>query len=267
MKIHPTAIVADGAKLADDVQVGPYSIIGEESEVGLGCDLGAHVILDHRVTVGEGTKIGHGSIIGADPHDSGFDPLRQDTGVRIGKNNTIREYVTIHRGTKQNGDTVVGDKNFLMTGSHVGHDSTLGQGVILANNVLLGGHVQIEDRAFLGGGSAFHQFVRVGSLAMVQGNSAVTKNIPPYLLVSRLNRIGGLNSIGLRRAKLPAEVRLQLKRAFRLIYLSELNVSQALEIAKNETWVAEAEHFFRFIGESKKLGICDYTGRGKSALD
>ncbi|MFM8657908.1 MAG: acyl-[acyl-carrier-protein]--UDP-N-acetylglucosamine O-acyltransferase, partial [Chthoniobacterales bacterium] len=122
MKIHPTAIIADGAKLAADVEVGPYSIVSSQSEVGSGCKIGAHVILEHRVVLGEGTTVGHGTILGANPQDLGFDVARTDTGVRIGKNNTIREYVTIHRGTKEGTVTRVGDKCFLMVGCHLGHN-------------------------------------------------------------------------------------------------------------------------------------------------
>ncbi|MEX1044507.1 MAG: acyl-ACP--UDP-N-acetylglucosamine O-acyltransferase, partial [Chthoniobacterales bacterium] len=226
-----------------------------------GCVLGAQVILEHRVVLGEGTKVGHGTILGANPQDLGFETKRTDTGVRIGKNNTIREHVTINRATAEKGDTVVGDGNFLMTGCHLGHDCRIGDRVIVANNVLLAGHVGVADGAFLGGGSAFHQFVRVGCLAMVQGDSGFSKDIPPYVVVSRLNQVIGLNSIGLRRAGLSAEARMQLKRAFRLLYLSDLNVSQALEEAGKETWGPEATLFFDFVRGSKKRGVCDYSGR------
>jgi UDP-N-acetylglucosamine acyltransferase len=261
MKIHPTAIVSDGAKLAEDVEIGPYSIIGADVEIGRGCSIGAHVIFEHRVVLGDGTKIGHGSILGANPQDMGFDAKRTDTGVRVGKNNTIREHVTINRATRENGDTVVGNDNFLMTGCHLGHDCRVSNRVIMANNVLLAGHVSVDDGAFLGGGSVFHQFVMVGSLAMLQGDSGFSKNIPPYVVGSRLNEVVGLNSIGLRRAGLSAEARMQLKRAFRLLYLSDLNVSQALEAASAEQWGPEATLFFDFVRGAKKKGICGYSGK------
>jgi len=261
MNIHPTAIVADGAKLADGVTVGPFSIIGAEVEIGSGCTIGAHVILEHRVVIGKGTKVGHGTILGGDPQALGFDQSRRDTGVRIGRNNTIREYVTINRAMQENADTLVGDENFLMTGCHLGHDCRVSNRVIVANNVLLAGHVSVDDGAFLGGGSVFHQFVVVGSLAMVQGDSGFSKDIPPYVVVSRLNQVVGLNSIGLRRAGISAEARLQLKRAFRLLYQSGLNVSQALEAADKETWGPEATLFFEFVRGAKKRGICNYSGK------
>jgi len=262
MKIHPTAIIADGAKLAADVEVGPFSIIGPESEIGPGCVLGANVILEHRVVLGEGTKVGHGTILGGNPQALGFDQSRRDTGVRVGKNNTIREHVTINRATQENSDTSVGDDNFLMTGCHLAHDCRIGNGVILANTVLMAGHVEVDDGVFLGGGSVFHQFIRIGKLAMVRGGCRFSKDIPPFCVAAGTNLAMGLNSIGLRRAGLSAEARMQLKRAFRLLYLSDLNVSQALEAADKENWGTEAKTFFDFVRDSKKRGICDYVGRG-----
>ena len=261
MNIHPTAIVADGAKLADGVTVGPFSIIGPEVEIGSGCTIGAHVILEHRVVIGEGTKVGHGTILGGNPQALGFDQSRRDTGVRIGRNNTIREHVTINRATAENGDTVVGDGNFLMTGCHLAHDCRIGNGVILANTVLMAGHVEVDDGAFLGGGSVFHQFIRIGRLAMVRGGCRVSKDIPPFCVCAGTNLAMGLNSIGLRRAGLSAEARMQLKRAFRLLYLSDLNVSQALEAASAEQWRPEATLFFDFVRGAKKKGICGYSGK------
>lgn len=261
MKIHPTAIVADGAKIAPDVTIGPYCVIGAESEIGAGCTIGAHVILEHRVVLGEGTKIGHGTIIGADPQDLEFDIMRADTGVLIGKNNTIREYVTIHRATRENGDTLVGDRNFFMTGFHLGHDAVIGNEVIAANNVLLAGHVRVQDRAFLGGGTVFHQFMEVGSLAMVRGGCRFSKDIPPFLVATGENQVAGTNSVGLRRAGFSPDARKDIKRAFRLLYQSGLNVSQALEAACEEQWGAEALLFFEFVRNAKKRGVCDYLGK------
>ena len=266
MKIHHTAIVADGAALADDVEIGPYTIIGAESEIGAGCVIGAHVILENRVVLGDGTKIGHGSILGANPQDFSFDPARKDTGVRVGRNNTIREYVTIHRATAEGSDTVVGSGNYLMTGCHVGHDSFLGDGIIIANNVLLAGHVHVEDRVVFGGGTALHQFMRIGTHAMVGGGCRFSKDIPPFLIGTRQNLVAGINAIGLRRAGFSKEARSDIRRAFGLLYLSGLNVSQALDAAKKEAWGPEATLFFDFVGEAKKRGICDYIGKGENDL-
>lgn len=261
MNIHPTAIVSDGAKLAADVEIGPFSIIGAESVIGEGCVIGANVILEHRVVLGDGTKVGHGTILGGNPQALDFDQSRRDTGVRIGRNNTIREHVTINRAAQENSDTVVGDGNFLMTGCHVAHDCRIGNRAILANTVLMAGHVEVADEVFLGGGSVFHQFIRVGRLAMVRGGCRFSKDIPPFCVGAGTNLAMGLNSIGLRRAGLSPEARMQLKRAFRLLYLSDLNVSQALEAAAKETWGPEATLFFNFVRGAKKKGICDYSGK------
>jgi UDP-N-acetylglucosamine acyltransferase len=164
----------------------------------------------------------------------------------------------------ENTDTKVGDDNFLMTGCHLAHDCRIGNKVVLANTVLMAGHVEVEDGAFLGGGSVFHQFIRIGRLAMVRGGCRFSKDIPPFCVGAGTNLAMGLNSIGLRRAGLDAEARMQLKRAFRLLYLSELNVSQALEAAAGESWGLEATHFFDFVREAKKRGICDYVGKGEA---
>ncbi len=267
LSLHPTAIVADGARLADDVEVGPFSIISAEADIGPGCVIGAHVILENRVVVGAGTRIGHGSILGANPQDHGFDAARRDTGVRIGRGNTIREYVTIHRATVADHDTVVGDENFIMTGCHLAHDSVVGQGVIMANNALTAGHVRIGDGSFLGGGSVFHQHMRIGRLAMVRGGCRFSKDIPPFCVAAGTNLSMGLNSVGLRRAGLSAEARLELKRAFKLLYLSDLNTTQALAAADQESWGPEATQFFAFVREAKKRGICDYVGKGPEVAE
>lgn len=261
MLIHPTALVADGAQLADDVVIGPGSIVSAESVIGPGCVLGAHVILEHRVIIGENTKIGHGSILGADPQDLGFDPSRTDTGVRVGKGNTLREFVTINRATAKDADTVLGDRCFLMTGAHLAHDTVVGHGVVMANNVLLAGHVEVQDGVFIGGAAVFHQFIRVGRLAMVRGGCRFSKNIPPYLVAAGENEVAGLNIVGLRRAGFSTAVRHEIKRAFRLLYTSGLNVSQAVERASQENWGAEAAAFWDFTTAAGHRGLCDYAGR------
>jgi len=262
MLIHPTALVADGAQLADDVVIGPGSIVSAESVIGPGCVLGAHVILEHRVIIGENTNIGHGSILGADPQDLGFDRSRTDTGVRVGKDNTLREYVTINRATAKEGDTTLGDGNFLMTGAHLAHDTVVGNNVVMANNVLLAGHVQVQDGVFLGGASVFHQFIRVGRLAMVQGLCKVSKDIPPYLVAAGKNHVTGLNVVGLRRAGFGVPVRAEIKRAFRLLSTSGLNVSQAVEAASREEWGPEARAFWEFVSSAGRRGLCEYVARG-----
>lgn len=258
MKIHPTAVIHPEAEIASDVVIGPYVCIEGPVVIGPGCVLQAHAILSGKVTLGRGNEVGYGAVIGGFPQDLSFKPEIQSEVV-IGDENRIREYCTIHRGSKEGGVTRIGDGNFLMAGAHLGHDCVLGNRNILANNVLLGGHVQVEDRAFLGGGSVFHQFIRIGTLAIVQGASAFSKDIPPFCLAAERNMVFGLNVIGLRRAGLDAAQRAELKEAFQLLYQSGRNTTQALEVARNRTWGPEATAFFDFVAAAKKKGICPFA--------
>jgi UDP-N-acetylglucosamine acyltransferase len=254
MKIHPTAIISKGAELADDVEIGAHAMIGETVSLGAGCVVQANAILEGRTIIGAQNFIGYGAVIGATPQDFAFRET-VTSEVRIGDQNTFREYVTIHRGTKEGSATVVGNNCYLMVGTHLGHNVKLGDKVVIANNCLLAGYVEIGDSAVLGGGSVFHQFLRIGRLAMVRGGTRFGKDIPPYVSADGENLLSGVNAIGLRRAGFPPEVRMEIKRAFKLIYWSGINVSQALERAKEQTWGSEAMQFFDFIASSKR-GVC-----------
>jgi UDP-N-acetylglucosamine acyltransferase len=254
VKIHPTAIVSPQAHLADDVEIGAYAIIGENVELGAGCVVQTHTVLEGRVTLGARNFVGHGAIIGTTPQDFAYrDSVVSE--VRIGDGNTLREYVTIHRGTKEGSATIVGNNCYLMVGSHLGHNVKLGDNVVIANNCLLAGYVEIGSGAVLGGGTVFHQFLRVGPLAMVRGGTRFGKDIPPYVSADGENMLSGINAIGLRRAGFTPEVRQEIKRAFKLVYWSGINVSQALERAKESNWSPEAQTFFDFIASSKR-GVC-----------
>ena len=260
MSIHPTALIDAKAQLAADVEIGPYSIIGAHVVVGKQSRIGSYVVLEGDVEMGEHNVIGHGAIIGTAPQDLSFS-FQTRSGVRIGNNNIIREHCTIHRGTAEGSMTTIGSKNFLMVGAHVGHNCTIGSNVIIANNCLLGGYVEVQDNAFLGGGCVFHQFIRVGRLAITQGGSAFSVDIPPFVMAALLNYAIGLNVVGLKRAGLAREERDELKAAFKLIYTSGLNTSQALARAAERDWDAAAREFFDFIAGAKKRGICAYRGR------
>ncbi|MFY8215140.1 MAG: acyl-ACP--UDP-N-acetylglucosamine O-acyltransferase [Chthoniobacterales bacterium] len=266
--IHPTAVIDEAAQLGADVEVGPYAIIGPHVKLGDGCRVMGHTFLTGHVTMGPGNVIGFGSVIGADPQDFAFDPSTR-SDVIIGAKNVFREYVTIHRGTAQDSSTVVGDGNYIMTGVHLGHNVRVGNRTVIANNVLLAGYVEIGDQSVLGGGTVFHQFMRVGRLCMVRGGTRFGKDIPPFLLADRTNVVTGLNSIGLRRAGLSAETRAELKRLFRLLFASGLNVSQALEMAEGQSWGSEAREMLQFVREAKKRGICraSVSARGDSSAD
>jgi UDP-N-acetylglucosamine acyltransferase len=252
--IHPTAIINPEARLGQNVTVGAYAVIEGPAEIGDGCVIQAHAVLTGWVVLGQDNLIGHGAVIGGQPQDLGF-KAETKSKVRIGHRNRIREHCTIHRGSHEGGATVVGDDCYLMAGSHLGHDVRLGDRIILANNVLLGGHAQVADNVFLGGGSVFHQHVRVGRLAMAQGNSAFSADLPPYSIGVNVNVIAGLNVVGLRRAGFTSEQRREVKRAFALVYQSGLNFRQALSAAAEQPWGPEAQAFFEFVRGVGKRGL------------
>ena len=263
--IHSTAIVDPKAELADDVEVGPSAIIEAGATIGPHSRILAHAVIKSCVRMGADNEIGYGAVIGADPQDLGFEK-ESKSEVVIGEGNTIREYVTIHRGAVAESQTIVGDQNYLMVGVHLGHNVHLRNKIVITNNCLLAGYVEVQDRAVLGGGSVFHQFIKVGTLAMVRGGSRISKNIPPYLMAYESNLVSGLNAVGLRRAGLSRETRAEIKKAFRLIYRSGLNVTEALRAASQEKWSSEAMAFFDFIDQSKKRGICKGRARGNFSL-
>lgn len=263
MKIHPTAIVEPGARLGEEVEIGPYACIGAEVEIGPRTIIQSHAVIEGAVRVGADNRIGHGAIIGDLPQDLSFKP-GTPSSVEIGKRNVIREHVTIHRGTAPDSATRVGDDNFLMAGAHLGHNCTLGSRIIIANNCLLGGYVAVEDGAFLGGGCVFHQFMRIGRLAITQGRSGFSKDIPPFCLAANRNRVVGLNVLGLRRAGFTSEQRTEIREAFRLLYESGLNVKQALARAEDRDWSELARAFFDFVAAAQRRGICGLA-RGRAA--
>ena len=254
-KIHPTALVDSAAQMGTNVEIGAFSIIGPQAVIGEGTIVQSHVVIQGEVAVGTGNFIGHGAIIGAPPQDVSFSPERK-TRVEIGNDNIIREYCTIHRGSPDGSATKIGDKNFLMAGAHIGHNCLIGNNVIIANNCLLAGHVRIDDGAFLGGGSTFHQFMRIGRLVMVQGSSAFGKDLPPFVIAAERNFVFGVNVVGLRRAGFSAKDRNEIKAAFKLIYMSGENISQALEKAAKTKFGGPAREFLDFVANAKKRGIC-----------
>jgi UDP-N-acetylglucosamine acyltransferase len=255
VKIHSTAIVDSTAKIGNDVTIGPYAVISANVVIGEKSTIESHVAIDAGVTIGAGNFVGHGAIIGTAPQDLSFSPDRK-TRVAIGNDNVIREHCTIHRGSADGTTTKIGDKNFLMASAHVGHNCEIGNNVIIANNCLLGGHVRVGDAAFLGGGCVFHQNMSIGRLAIAQGASAFSKDIPPFVIAAERNYIFGLNVIGLRRAGFSVEERDEIKAAFKLIYGSDLNISQALEKAGNMKFGGAAREFLDFVANAKKRGVC-----------
>jgi UDP-N-acetylglucosamine acyltransferase len=262
MTIHPTAAVDPDAELGREVIVGPYAVIEAGARIGDRCIIQAHAIVGRHVTMGNGNLVGYGAVLGGDPQDLALHP-RTQSEVRIGHDNRIREYCTIHRGTDEGSATTIGDRCFLMTGAHVGHNVEMGNDVILASNVLLGGRVTVQDRVFLGGGSVFHQHVRIGRLAICQGISGFSKDIPPFTMAVGRNLVAGLNVVGLRRAGLGIDQRAGIKRAFDLVYRSGRNVGQALAAAEELSWTAEGREFLDFVAGAKQRGICALTRSGE----
>jgi len=249
-RIHPTALVDGGAELGADVEIGPFAIVGENCRIGDGCVIAARATLERNVILGTGVKVGIGSVLGGDPQDLKF--KGELTTVEIGDGTTIREYTTINRGTTQSYKTTVGKGCFIMSYVHLAHDCHIGDGVILVNSVQLAGHVTVGDKAIIAGQSAAHQFVKIGQYSFVGGCSRISQDVPPYIkAVGNPIKLYGLNSVGLQRNNFPDEVVRELKRAYRLFFRSELNVSQAKERAAAELKpFPEVQELLRFVEES-----------------
>ena len=252
--IHPTALIDPSAELGAGVIVGPYAIIGPQVTVGDRCRLGPRVTLQRNVRLAEDVSIGDGSILGGDPQDLKFGG--EETWVEIGPQTIIREYSTINRATSATYKTTVGARCFIMTYVHLAHDCQVGDDVVIANATQCAGHVTIHDRAILSGLNAVHQFVTIGTYAFVGGGSRVNQDIPPYVkAVGNPMELYGLNSIGLQRAGFPGETVAALKRAYRLFFNSDLNLSQALERARSDLPpFPEVERFLAFV-ESSERGV------------
>jgi UDP-N-acetylglucosamine acyltransferase len=251
-RIHPTAIVAPDAQLGTGVEIGPYAIVGEDCIIGDGCVIAARAVLERHVRLGANVKVGIGTILGGDPQDLKYEG--EVTTVEIGEDTVIREYSTINRGTTQSMKTTVGCGGFIMSYVHLAHDCHVGDRVILANGAQVAGHVTIESNAIVSGLTAVHQFVKIGAHSFIGGASRVAKDIPPYLkAVGNPVRLYGLNSVGLQRSGFdPARIR-ELKRAYRLFFRSELNVSQAIERAQSELEMyPEVKHFIEFVDNSQR---------------
>jgi UDP-N-acetylglucosamine acyltransferase len=250
--IHPTALVSSSATLGDDVRIGPFAIVGDLCEIGDGSVVEARASLERNVRLAANVVIGSGSIIGGDPQDLKF--KGEETWVEIGEGSRVREYSTINRGTSQSFKTTVGKGSFIMSYVHLAHDCHVGDGVIISNGTQLAGHVTVEDRATLSGLVAVHQFAKIGRHAFVGGCSRVAKDVPPYLkAVGNPVKLYGLNSVGLTRSGFSEATVRELKRAYRLFFRSELNVSQAMERARSELQpMPEVEHFLRFLEDSQR---------------
>jgi UDP-N-acetylglucosamine acyltransferase len=251
--IHPSAIIHDDAQLAPDVSVGPGAVVGPGVVIGAGTSIGAHAIVERDTVIGTGCAISHGAVLGSDPQDLKYDG--EETRLVVGDRTTIREYATLNRGTTASGETVVGSDCLVMAYAHVAHDCRIGDRVILANAVNMGGHVSIGDWAIIGGMTPIHQFVRVGEHAFIGGASRLHKDVPPYVRAAgNPLEMSGLNGVGLRRRGFSAEARAELKRAYRMVLASpDLNLTQALERARAELApLPEVQTFLDFFRDSDR---------------
>ena len=254
--ISGLAVVSKRAVIAEDVEIGPYAIIEDDVEIAKGVKIWPHAHICNGTTIGELTQIHMGAVVGHLPQDLTFD-INKKTHTKIGKGTVIREYSTIHRSTKEDIPTSIGDGCYLMAVSHVGHDCHLGNNIILANCALLAGHVEIGDSTFISGNVVVHQFCRIGSYVIVGGFSGINMDVPPYMLVRGPSVIRGVNLVGLRRAKFSRDTIHNLTDAFKLLYKSNLNTAQAIEGIKKIGPSKELEYLVEFIQNSKR-GICKY---------
>ncbi|MEX2114434.1 MAG: acyl-ACP--UDP-N-acetylglucosamine O-acyltransferase [Pirellulales bacterium] len=251
MSIHPQAIVSPHAQLGHEVTIGPFSIVDSGVTIGDHCSLASRVVIKSGTTLGSHNLICEGAVIGGPPQHTRM-PEKLGS-IEIGSHNTLRENVTVHRALNEGGVTRIGDHNLLMVGAHVAHDCTVGSNVILANNALLGGFVTVEDRAFVSGAVAIHQFCRVGRLAMIGGCARVVQDIPPYVMVDgRSGLIVGLNLVGLRRNGYTPQDIAQLKAAYRLIYRQGLRWNEVLEKLQAEFSSGPANEFHPFLSQGTR---------------
>jgi UDP-N-acetylglucosamine acyltransferase len=251
--IHPTAVVSPKANISNGVTVGPFSSIGDNVTIGKDTLIGSHVVIDGHTTIGEGNKIYPFVSLGLPPQDIGYKD--EDTGLIVGNENIIREFVTVNRATtKQDRVTKVGSGNYIMAYSHIAHDCVLGNSIIMSNAATLAGHIEIGDHAIIGGLVAIHQFVRVGAYAFIGGKSAIVKDIPPFMMASGDRaKLYGLNQRGLKRQEFSQEKINNLKKAYKIIWRDHNLFNEALEMVRNEIPpFEELDMLMEFLSNSKR---------------
>jgi UDP-N-acetylglucosamine acyltransferase len=252
-RIHPSALVHPGARLAADVEVGPYSVIGGEAEIGEGSWIGAHVVIDGRVRIGRRNRVFHFASVGAPPQDKKY--KGEPTGVEIGDDNVIREYVTINRGTAQDiGVTRIGNENWIMAYVHFAHDCQVGNKTIFANCTQLAGHVVVEDWVIFGATTLVHQFVRIGAHAFTGMGSFISQDVPPYVLAAgHMASPYGINSEGLKRRGFAPQTIQAIKRAYRTLYRSGLSLEEAkTQLEAQAQSCPEIKPILDFLASSKR---------------
>lgn len=255
MKISEQAVVSKNSKIGQGVEIGPFAIIEDDVEIGQDVKIWPHAYIASGSSIGDNCRVHMGAVIGHIPQDMAFKDKK--SYVKIGRNTVIREYATVHRGTAENSSTVIGDDCYLMAVSHVGHNCSIGKGVIIANCALLAGYVTVGDYAFISGNVVMHQYCRIGTLSMIGGFTGINKDVPPYMLARGPSIIRSINLVGLRRAKFSRDLIESIKQAHKLLYMSDLNTAQAVAEIKKLKPSKELDHLVEFIQTSKR-GICKY---------
>jgi len=250
--IDPTAVVSPKAQIEPGVSIGAFTIVEDNVTIGSGTTIGSHALIASGARIGKECRIHHGAVVATPPQDLKF--RGEPTLLEIGNHTTIREYVTLNRGTAERGKTTIGSHCFIMAYAHVAHDCSVGSNVILANSVNMAGHVIIEDHVVIGGLVPVHQFVRVGCHAMIGGGFRVPKDVPPYILAGQEPLVfQGLNLVGLKRRNFSREALDLLRKTYQIVYESTLNVTQALERIREEIPPSdEINHIVEFIQKSKR---------------
>ena len=250
--IHPTAIIDTKANIGDNVSIGAYSVIDKNVSIGNNTKIKEHVIVRENTSIGENCTIFQGAILGEIPQDLKFE--NEHSILTIGNNTTIREYVTLNRGTKDRGETNIGDNVLLMAYVHIGHDSEIKNNVIIANSVQVGGHVTIENNAIIGGSTPIHQFCKIGTFSIIGGGLRIVQDVPPYIMAAgEPLKFIGINSVGLRRNNFSIEIRKKLKLAYKYIYNSGINTKEAVKkIKTNLSEIDEVNNIVNFINDSNR---------------
>jgi UDP-N-acetylglucosamine acyltransferase len=264
MAIHPTAQVDSRAQIDSTVEIGPFVVVDGPVTIGARARIMAHAYLAGRTTIGCDTTIHMGAVIGHEPQDFAFSG--GDTVLQIGDRNVFREHCEVHRSSKLGSSTVIGNDNYLMSHTHVAHDCRIGDHVIMATGATLAGHVEVADRAFISGHCVVHQFVRIGRLSLMRGQSRAPLDVPPFVIIDGSSTVRGLNRVGLRRAGFGPEQIRDLQKAFRHLFRTRRNLRLAMAELESEPLSPEGRHLIDFIKATRR-GVSTAARRGPADVD
>ncbi len=254
MSIHPTAVIDPHAEIHGEAEIGPHVVVDGPVKIGSGTQVMAHAYITGWTELGENNEIHAGVVLGDAPQDKAYHG--EESYLRVGDHNILREYVQIHRGTAPGSSTVIGNHNFLMASAHVGHNCRLGDHIVIANGALLGGYVEVGNLAFISGNCVVHQFVHVGEISLMRGLSATSRDVPPYSIVDWQHRVRGVNVVGLKRAGFDEARIREIKEAFRLLFRKGRNLSLAIKEVEGRGRVSsDVATLLDFIKSSKR-GVC-----------